>query len=314
VALFKRGYFSICDAPRPGRPKTVTTREIIDQIHELILEDCQISAKSIAEQLGISRERVGSIIHEDLDMRKLSAKWAPKCLNADQKRQWYQSSEQILEFFRCDPNDFLSLLVTMEETWLYHYDPETKQQSMEWRHSGSPRPKKFRVQKSAGNFSPRFFGIKTASSSLIIFQRAKLSTRSINYLCWCNWRIFWRKNAAGKSPRWSCSCTTMPRLTGHLQTQKKLAYLGFQCLDHQPYSKDLPPSDYHLFPGLKKNNWKVAIFWPTQRSLLPRWLGWTNNFFILFYFLLAWKSYSNGLRSVLSFVGSILNKSRVWSL
>ena len=31
----------------------------------------------------------------------------------------------------------------MDETWLYHYDPETKQQSMEWRHSGSPRPKKY---------------------------------------------------------------------------------------------------------------------------------------------------------------------------
>ena len=41
----------------------MTTLEIIDQIHELILEDCQISAKSIAEQLGISRERVGSIHH-----------------------------------------------------------------------------------------------------------------------------------------------------------------------------------------------------------------------------------------------------------
>jgi len=38
----------------------------------------------------------------------------------------------------------------MDETWLYHYDPETKQQSMEWRHSGSSCSKKFRVQKSAG--------------------------------------------------------------------------------------------------------------------------------------------------------------------
>jgi histone-lysine N-methyltransferase SETMAR len=37
-----------------------------------------------------------------------------------------------------------------------------------------------------------------------------------------------------------------------LATQKKLAYLGFQCLDHPPYSPDLTPSDYHLFPGLKK--------------------------------------------------------------
>ena len=37
-----------------------------------------------------------------------------------------------------------------------------------------------------------------------------------------------------------------------LATQKKLAYLGFQCLDHPPYSQELAPSDYHLFPGLKK--------------------------------------------------------------
>jgi len=123
---FKRGDFATCDAPRPERPKTVTTPEIIDQIHELILEDCRISAKSIVEQLGISSERAGSITHEDLDMRKLSAKWVPKCLNADQKRQRCESSEQLLEFFRCDPNDFLSRLVTTEETWFYHYDPEIK--------------------------------------------------------------------------------------------------------------------------------------------------------------------------------------------
>ena len=74
VAQFKRGAFSTCDALRPGRPKTVTTPKIIDQIHELILEERRVLAKSIAEQLGISREQVGSIIHEDLDMWKLSVK------------------------------------------------------------------------------------------------------------------------------------------------------------------------------------------------------------------------------------------------
>jgi len=69
MAQFKRGDFSTCDAPCSVRPKTVTTTEILDQICELILRESQILAKSIAEQLGISRERVGSIIHEDLDMR-----------------------------------------------------------------------------------------------------------------------------------------------------------------------------------------------------------------------------------------------------
>ena len=73
MAQFKRCDFSTCNAPRPGRPKIVTTPEIIDQIHELILEDRRISAKSVAMQLGISREWVGSIIHEDLSTQKLSA-------------------------------------------------------------------------------------------------------------------------------------------------------------------------------------------------------------------------------------------------
>jgi len=85
----------------------VTTPEIIDHIHELILEDRQISAKSIVEQLGISRERVVSIIHEDLDTLKLSTKWVPECLDVDQKSQWCRMSEELLEFFWHDPNDFL---------------------------------------------------------------------------------------------------------------------------------------------------------------------------------------------------------------
>jgi len=84
----------------------VTTPEITDQIHELILEDHWISAKSIAEQLGISRERVGSIIHEDFNMRKLSAMLVLKCLTVDQKLQRCQLSEQILDWQ--DPNNFLS--------------------------------------------------------------------------------------------------------------------------------------------------------------------------------------------------------------
>jgi len=98
VAQLKRGDFSTCVAPRPGRHKTVTTPEIIDQIHEIFIEDRRISDKSIAEQLGISRERGGSIIHEDFNTWNLPAKRVPKCLKADQKCQRCQSSEQIWNF------------------------------------------------------------------------------------------------------------------------------------------------------------------------------------------------------------------------
>jgi len=45
----------------------------------------------------------------------------------------------------------------MDETWLYHYDPETKQRSVDWRHSDSPRPRKFREEKSAGKVLASIF-------------------------------------------------------------------------------------------------------------------------------------------------------------
>ena len=114
-----------------------------------------------------------------------------------------------------------------------------------------PAPKNSEYKNPLEKFSPRFVGIKTASSSLITFQKAKLPTQSITHLCWCNWRTFWKKNASGISPSGSCSWTTNPRA---LATQKKLGYLGYHCLDHPPYSPDLPPSDYHLFPGQKKKS------------------------------------------------------------
>jgi len=252
MAQFKRGDFSTCDAPRPGRPKTVITPEIIDQIHELILEDCRISAKSIAEQLGISRERVGSILPADLDIRKLSAKWVSKCLNADQKRQRCQSSEQTLEFFRRDPNGFLSRLVTMDETWLYHYDPVRKQQSVEWRHSGSPRPKKFRVQKSAGKVLASIFWDE--DGILLIEYLPKGQTLNAEYYSSLMVQL---KDILTEKRRGKVTKGVLflhDNVPAHLAlaTQKKLAYLDFQCLDHLPYSPDLAPSDYHLIPRMKK--------------------------------------------------------------
>ena len=211
-------------------------------------------------------------------MRKLSAKWVPKCLDTDQKRQWCQSSEQIMEFFRCDPNDFLSRLVPMDETQLYNHDPETKQQSMEWRHSRSPHPtpKNSECQNPLEKFSPQFFGIKTASSSFIIFQRTRLSMRSISHLCWCNWRTFWRKNATGRSPRGSCSCTIMPCLTGHLQPRRNWPTWASHVLITHPLLRIWPRRTTTCSLDWK-NNWKVAIFRPKWRSLLPWRSGWTDN-------------------------------------
>ena len=123
-----------------------------------------------------------------------------------------------------------------------------------------PAPKKSEWKNPLERFSPRFFGIKTASSSLIIFQRAKRSAWNITHLCWCNWRTFRWQNAAGSSLRGVLYLHDNVPAHRALATQKKLAYLDFQCLDHPPYSPDLAPSDYHLFPGLKKTIQRSPFF------------------------------------------------------
>ena len=161
-----------------------------------------------------------------------------------------------------------------------------RQSNNQW--SGSiaahPAPKNSKFRNPLEKFSPRLFGIKTASSWLIIiFQRAKLSTQSITHLCWCNWRTFWRKNVVGRSPRGSCSCMTMPWLTGHLHWP---TWASSVLITH-PILRIWPRWTTTCFLDWK-NNWKVTIFSLMLRSLLPWRPGWTNN--LLNFFWMACRS------------------------
>jgi hypothetical protein len=78
-------HISTEDENCPGKLLVVTVPENVDAVHSTILTDQTISAKRIPETLEISRERVGFIIHNMMDMKKLSAKLVPKCLKEDQK-------------------------------------------------------------------------------------------------------------------------------------------------------------------------------------------------------------------------------------
>ena len=78
TASFKRGKFSIEDDDRSGRPVSVSVHENIDAVHDMILSDRRIGLKRISEALNISYERVHHIVHVNLEMRKIAAKWIPK--------------------------------------------------------------------------------------------------------------------------------------------------------------------------------------------------------------------------------------------
>jgi hypothetical protein len=118
------------------------------------------------------------------------------------------------------------------------------------------------------NFSPRLFGIKTASSSMIIFQRPEISMRSINHICRWNWKTFWRINATENLQMWSCSCTIMHRPTGHLHARRNWHTCASSVLNTQHIPRIWPRQTTTCSVD-KINNCEVATFRATRRSLLP---------------------------------------------
>lgn len=251
-ADFKRGRTDTNDAERSGRPNSAVTPENMKKIHKIVLADRKVKLQEIADTLKISKERVGHILHEHLGMRKMFSKWVPRVLTVDQKQQRIDDSERCLEIFKRDKKDFLRRYVTMDETWIHHYTPESKRQSSEWTGPGESRPKRAKTQQSAGKIMASVFW--DAHGILFIDYLEKGKTINSDYYCALLDRL--KEEIAKKRPHMK-----KKKLLFHqdnapchksMKTMVKLNELHFELLPHPPYSPDMAPSDYWLFSDLKK--------------------------------------------------------------
>ena len=129
----------------------------IDRADAMIREDRRITVSEVAAHLNISYGCAYAILHDDLGYRKVCAKWVPKELTVVHKQQRFEVATQFIrryEELRPSSLDGMKKIrvswkeVTGNETWVHHYEPESKRQSMEWRHPSSPGQKKFKRQPS----------------------------------------------------------------------------------------------------------------------------------------------------------------------
>ncbi|KMQ82562.1 histone-lysine n-methyltransferase setmar-like protein [Lasius niger] len=141
----------IVDETRSGRPITATDDKHRQLVDDLIQNDRRITQQRIANHVGISKERVGVIIQQ-LGYRKICARWVPRRLTDEDKQRRMECCQQLLQRYRDEGDDFLLNIVTGDESWVHHYEPEEKRQSAEYRHLSSPRTKKFKTQPSAKKF------------------------------------------------------------------------------------------------------------------------------------------------------------------
>ena len=154
VGEFKRSRTSLEDETRSGRPSDATDEEMCNTVQDLVYSDRRIKVEEIANALHFSHGRVSTTLHDRLGMHKLTARWVPKSLSDEQMATRASVCSALLKRFRSKEGDFLSRLVTVDETWVHYYEPENKAQS---RQSVGPRPKKLKTQPSAGKVMASVF-------------------------------------------------------------------------------------------------------------------------------------------------------------
>lgn len=240
------------DAQRSGRPVSATTPEIINKIHDIVMDDRRVKVREIASTVGISSERVYNILHQHLDMRKLSARWVPRLLTIDQKRTRVKCCMDGLQLLQRNPQDFKRRFVTVDETWIHHYTPETKEQSKQWVGKRDSAPKKAKTVPSAGKVMATVFW----DSQGIIFIDYLEKSKSITGVYYSSLLDRLRTELQEKRPRLAHKRVLFHHDNAPAHTSgiaaAKLMEVGFQLVSHPPYSPDLAPSDYYLFPNMKK--------------------------------------------------------------
>lgn len=169
-------------------------------------------------------------------------------LTPEMKVARLQACQQNLLCLESEGDEFLHNIVTADETWVHHYQPETKRQSMEYRHPGSPTRRKFKTQASMGKLMATVFWDVSGVIHVDFLEPGS----TIN------------------ADRYIQTLKDLKKRLGRVRTNKKIVLhhdnarphtaratveaintLGFSLLPHPPYSPDLAPCDFHLFPKLK---------------------------------------------------------------
>ncbi|GFX38246.1 mariner transposase [Trichonephila clavipes] len=157
AAESKRGRTSCKDERRSGRPNERTTPEMVKKIHKAILDVRRLKVCELADIVGISKSAVHCILFENLDMRKLCARWVLRLLTLQQKQCREDVLIECLAKFHSYKAEFWRRFITMDETWVHLLTPETKKQSKQWIEMGEPAPKKAKTVPAAGKVMASVF-------------------------------------------------------------------------------------------------------------------------------------------------------------
>lgn len=248
---FQAGQESVEDDSRSGRPLCSTTNEKIEQCRQIILKDRRVTVREIAQEVGISYGSAESILKDVLLVSRLGSKFIPKELNCQQKDTRREVAAQNLQAFADDPG-LLQRIITGDESWIYGFDAETSAQSSEWRFKNEPRPT--RVKRGPSRIKVLlivFFDIQG-----VVYHEFLPEGRTVNKEYYREVLSRLREAVRRNRPElwtnqsWVLHHDNAPAHTS-LLVSEYLAKNSMAVLPQPPYSPDLAPCDFFLFPKLK---------------------------------------------------------------
>ena len=161
-------------------------------------------------------------------------------------------AQKMLNDVNDDP-DLLKKVITGDESWVYGYDVETKAQSSQWKHTESPRPKKPRqVRSNVKVLLTVFFDCHGAVHQKFLSQGRTVNKEYYLKVMRCLHDAIRKKRPElWKNNSWLLHHDNAPAHSS-LLVRNFLAKNNTVIMPQPPYSPDLAPSDFFLFPRLKR--------------------------------------------------------------
>ena len=148
---FKNPERAFEDAPRMGRPSTITTQENIEAVEWIVMRNQQVSDGRVAEELAIPKTIIHEIMDNQLGMKKVCTRWILKLLTLIQRANRVDCCQELLQQREVNPDNVFNSIVTGDESWIHHYNPPSQLEAKVWKRLGEQTPTRLRQERSAGN-------------------------------------------------------------------------------------------------------------------------------------------------------------------
>lgn len=247
------GRTDVADRGHDGRPAVVLCEETIEKVKAAVEEDKRRTCTELSEIVGVSKSTVHRILTDELGKKKVFAKWVPHLLTPEQKQARVQAAQGFLSRVEREGQHFLHRIITGDETWVFSFDPELKRQSAQWLDPGEPKPEKARRKQGAKKVMHIvFFDVKGIVLSWPVPVGVTVNGDYYRWVIKDKLRPALRKKRSGlleegvilhhdNAPVHKCTVVT-----------ELLEGYSWELLEHPPYSPDLAPCDFYLFPKLKE--------------------------------------------------------------